>query len=123
MTPIPGVGLDVLSVERLESALERRPRLAERLFTRRELDECGSRARPGRHLAGRFCAKEAAIKALGMRHAAIADFEVVGGGDRPPVMVLSGAASELAGQLGVELRISISHDREIATAVAVAVGR
>jgi holo-[acyl-carrier protein] synthase len=64
--PLPaGVGIDLLEIGRLERALERRPRLAERLFTDGELAYARSRHRPGRHLAARFAAKEAALKALG----------------------------------------------------------
>ena len=62
---VPGVGIDLLEIERFERALERRPRLAERLFTDAERSYAASRARPGMHLAARFCAKEAVAKALG----------------------------------------------------------
>ena len=55
-----GSGIDLLEIGRLERALERRPRLAERLFTDGELADARSRRRPGRHLAARFAAKEAA---------------------------------------------------------------
>jgi holo-[acyl-carrier protein] synthase len=54
---VSGVGLDLLDVERLERALERRPRLAERLFTDEERAYAARRARPAEHLAARFCAK------------------------------------------------------------------
>ena len=47
-----GVGIDLLEIERLERALERRPRLAERLFTTAEREYAASRARPARHLGG-----------------------------------------------------------------------
>ena len=59
------VGIDLIEIDRVERALERRPRLAERLFTPAELAYAQGRARPGRHLAARFAAKEAVIKALG----------------------------------------------------------
>ena len=61
---MPGVGIDLLDIARLERALERRPRLALRLFTDAERAYAASRARPGQHLAARFCAKEAVAKAL-----------------------------------------------------------
>ncbi|HXD58593.1 MAG TPA: 4'-phosphopantetheinyl transferase superfamily protein, partial [Thermoleophilaceae bacterium] len=61
-----GIGLDLLEIERLERALERRPRLAQRLFSDEELAYAARHGRPGRHLAARFCAKEAVAKALGM---------------------------------------------------------
>ena len=62
--PATGLGIDVIEIERIERALERRPRLRERLFTPAELAYADERARPGRHLAARFAAKEAVIKAL-----------------------------------------------------------
>ena len=42
-----GVGIDLLEIDRLERALERRPRLAERLFTDAERAYAAARARPG----------------------------------------------------------------------------
>ena len=51
------VGFDLLEIDRLERALARRPRLAERLFTEAERGYAAARARPGQHLAARFCAK------------------------------------------------------------------
>jgi holo-[acyl-carrier protein] synthase len=61
------IGIDLIEIGRLERALERRPRLAERLFSPAELEFASARARPGRHLAARFAAKEATVKALGLR--------------------------------------------------------
>ena len=61
---VPGIGLDLLRIDRLERALERRPALARRLFTDAERDYAHGQARPAQHLAARFCAKEAVTKAL-----------------------------------------------------------
>ncbi len=58
------VGLDLLEIDRLERALARRPGLARRLFSDGERAYAAARARPARHLAARFCAKEAVTKAL-----------------------------------------------------------
>ena len=74
---MPGVGLDLLDIERFERALERRPGLAQRLFTDEELGYAEARARPGLHLAARFCAKEAVAKALGLTGWSFRDVEVV----------------------------------------------
>ena len=60
------IGLDLLEIERFERALERRPRLADRLFTVAEREYAAARARPAQHLAARFCAKEAVAKALAL---------------------------------------------------------
>src|SRR3954452_9787254 len=56
---VNGVGIDLLEIERLEGALERRPGVRERFFTEAERAYAESRPRPMQHLAARFCAKEA----------------------------------------------------------------
>jgi holo-[acyl-carrier protein] synthase len=109
------VGIDLIEIERVERALERRPRLADRLFTEAELAYARDRARPGRHLAARFAAKEAVIKALG-KPLPPKEVEVVAG--KPPTVELHGRAAELAGDS--EIVVSLTHSRETAAAVAVA---
>ncbi len=117
---IPGVGLDLIEIERLERALARRPGLAPRIFSSCELEFAAARARPGRHLAARFAAKEAALKALGLGGLRLHEVEVFGGGDAPPTLTLHGEAARVAARHGVELKISLTHSRDIAAAVAVA---
>ena len=112
-----GIGIDLLEIERLERALGRRPRLAERLFTDAELAYARARARPGQHLAARFCAKEAVAKALGLEGWAFRDVEVVATADAPSVR-LTGTCAERAA--GLELSISLTHTRTTAGAVAIA---
>jgi holo-[acyl-carrier protein] synthase len=110
-----GIGIDVIEIERIERALERRPRLAERLFTAAELGYARRHGRPGRQLAARFAAKEAVIKALGTSSAVPASaIEVVAG--EPPTVALTGRAAEVAG--GREVLLSLTHSRETAAAVA-----
>lgn len=112
------VGLDLLDIARLERALARRPKLAERLFTERERAYAASRARPGQHLAARFCAKEAVAKALELEMWSPRDVEVTGEGGAPGVC-LHGRAAARARELDVEVRISLTHTRRDAAAVAV----
>jgi holo-[acyl-carrier protein] synthase len=116
---VTGVGIDLIEVERLERALERRPRLAARLFTAAELAQAGSRLRPGRHLAARFAAKEATIKALGVEVPA-REIEVEGGGRGAPGLRLHGRAAAIASERGLELGVSLTHSQEMAAAVVVA---
>ncbi|MFN2612313.1 MAG: holo-ACP synthase [Solirubrobacterales bacterium] len=111
-----GIGIDLLEIERLERALARHPRLAKRVFTDDELAYANQRARPGRHLAARFAAKEAVLKALGVRGYGLREIEVVAG--EPPTVRLSGRAAEaLSGRL---VQISLTHSRDTAAAVALA---
>jgi holo-[acyl-carrier protein] synthase len=118
----PRPGIDLVEIERLERALERRPRLAGRLFREGELAYANRRARPGRHLAARFAAKEAAIKALAAAGGiAPRDIEVVG--SKPPELRLHGRAAELAAAAGLELRVSLTHSKENAAAVVLVAAR
>jgi holo-[acyl-carrier protein] synthase len=109
------VGLDLLEIDRLERALARRPRLAVRLFTQAERDYAASRARPGQHLAARFCAKEAVAKALRLEAWSWQDVEVDGTGR----LRLEGTAARRAGELDGEVHVSLTHSRTLAGAVAV----
>jgi holo-[acyl-carrier protein] synthase len=122
MSPSPTIGIDLLEIERLERALARRPRLAERLFTDTERAYAAARARPGQHLAARFCAKEAVAKALGLQAWNWRDVEIVGD-DGPPRVVLHGSARSRADQLGVALSVSLTHTGAQAGAAALATPR
>jgi holo-[acyl-carrier protein] synthase len=113
---VAGVGIDLIEIERLERGLERWPRLADRLFSGEELAYARARTRPGRHLAARFAAKEAVIKALGLKGFGLAEIEIVAG--EPPRARLHGRTAEVA--RGREVAISLTHARETAAAVAVA---
>jgi holo-[acyl-carrier protein] synthase len=115
---VTGIGLDLLEIERLERALQRRPRLAERLFTDAERAYAARRARPARHLAARFCAKEAVAKALGLVGWRFTEVEVVAG-DGPPSVRLSGSAAARARELAVTPLVSLTHERSVAAAAAV----
>jgi holo-[acyl-carrier protein] synthase len=117
---VTGVGIDLLEVERLERALERRPRLAERLFTDAEREYAAGRARPVMHLAARFCAKEAVAKALGLTAWSFRDIEVVAT-DAAPEVRLSGSAAERASALDLTAAVSLTHTEVTAGAVALAV--
>jgi holo-[acyl-carrier protein] synthase len=117
---MPGIGIDLLEIDRMERALDRHPRLAERVFTPAEREYAAARARPGRHLAARFAAKEAVVKALGLSAGfGLREIEVLAG--EPPTVRLSGKAAEAAGDRAVD--ISLTHSRDNAAAVAIAAPR
>lgn len=111
-----GVGIDLLEIDRLERALERHPRLAERVFSQAEREYAGRRARPARHLAARFAAKEAVVKALGLGGGfGLGQIEVIAG--EPPTVKLSGPAADAAA--GRRIDLSLTHSRDFAAAVAI----
>jgi len=92
------VGLDLIEIERIRSALER-PRFRERCFTETERRYCDSRANPAQSYAARFAGKEAVGKALGCGvHFTWREIEVVG---RPkPKVTLSGRTKAFADRIG-----------------------
>jgi holo-[acyl-carrier protein] synthase len=116
--PASNIGIDLLEIDRLERALARRPRLAERLFTDAERSYAAGRARPGQHLAARFCAKEAVAKALGLEAWSFRDVEVLADAG-PPQVRLHGAVAARAAALAVGVRVSLTHTRAQAAAVAI----
>lgn len=117
-----GVGIDLIEIQRIERALERHPRLGRRVFTEGELDYANGKRRPAMHLAARFAAKEAAVKALGLSGGfGLREIEVVAG--EPPRLRLSGRVAAAADDQGVELKVSLTHSRDYAAAVAIAESR
>jgi holo-[acyl-carrier protein] synthase len=114
--PIVGLGVDLVDIARFATALERTPRLRERLFTDAERDL------PVASLAARFAAKEAVAKTLGAPgNLRWHDAEVVRGDDGEPRLVVSGSVAEAAGRLGVvRWHVSLSHDGGYAVAMVVA---
>ncbi len=115
-----GVGIDLLEIARMGEALQRRPRLAERVFTAEERAYAERHKNPAQHFAARFCAKESVAKALGLTNWAFKDVEVVATGAAPRVR-LAGRAAEEAERQGAEIHLSLTHSNLTAGAVAVAV--
>ena len=115
------VGLDLIEIERIRTALDRYPRFRERCFTEAERAYCDSRANPAQHYAARFAGKEAVGKALGFgvaRAFAWKDVEIAG---RPkPSVRLSGQVQAWSARVGAgEIDLSITHSKCMAAAVAV----
>ena len=109
---IRGVGIDAVPVARMRLALERTPRIAERVFTPHELETSARRASRDASLAARFAAKEACRKALGTT-IAWRDVEVIAGRDRAPSL-------RVAGHDSTTFHISLTHTDDIALAMVVA---
>ncbi len=118
------VGVDLIEISRVRCTLERYPAFRERCFTEAERAYCDSRPNPPQHYAARFAGKEAIGKALGFgvaRAFAWREIEIAG---RPkPGVMLSGRLKAWADRVGAQaIDLSMSHSRELATAVAVAAG-
>ena len=115
---IVGIGIDVCDVRRFAEAVERQPRMVQRLFTPLEAE------RSVASLAARFAAKEALAKALGAPAGmSWHDAEVQTDAQGRPFFVITGTVAHRAHQLGVsQVHLSLSHDAGIASAMVVCEG-
>lgn len=114
-------GVDLVEVARIARLLAEYPeRFLERVFTRGERDYCLAGRRRDEHLAARFAAKEATLKALGTgwrSGIAWTDVEVSLLPSGAPVLRLQGRAAQVASEQGVSRwLVSLSHTPEYAMA-------
>lgn len=117
-------GIDTIEHERIAGGIERLgERFLNRFFTAGEREDCEDQ--PHR-LAARLAAKEAVGKALGTGIGDVSWQEIeirVNNPRKRPVLHLYGAAEKLAQELGLtQWDVSLTHTRELASAVAVAMG-
>jgi holo-[acyl-carrier protein] synthase len=117
------VGTDIVGVGRIAALIrDRGAAFVERWFTAREIDYCSGKVVPSRHFAARFAAKEAVVKALPMvwdGPLPWRSIEIVNDPRGVPLVRLSGAILSAATRAGVgEIRVSLSHCDEYATAIA-----
>lgn len=127
---IVGIGLDLVELARIDQSLARHEdEFLARILTPREREFAASRRGRGltAHVAGRFAAKEAALKALGTGLAAGMrwhDVEIVARATHEkPELVFSGTAQIRAEALGVKVRhVSITHAESTAAAVVILEG-
>jgi holo-[acyl-carrier protein] synthase len=123
---IIGIGIDATEIPRIEQALQRfGDRFRQRVFTAGEIAYCEKRRRPGPHFAGRFAAKEAAMKALGTGHSrgvVWRGIEVVRRGG-PPQLQFHGAAAARLEFLGARSALlTITHTDTLALAQVILIG-
>ena len=128
MTPIAH-GIDAVEVARLAQSVERHgQRFLDRVFTSAEQAYAvSSLKRRDEHLAARFAAKEAVLKALGTgwrSGIAWTDVEVVRSASGEPTLRLTGRAASIADEHGIAgWMVSLTHTRGLALASVIAFGR
>jgi holo-[acyl-carrier protein] synthase len=118
---IVGMGVDIAEVDRIQGAIERHGEVfLRRIFTTREREYCERFKNKYERYAGRFAAKEAAMKALGTgwrRGVKWVDLEVVRETSGRPTLSISGEAAKIAQQIGVKsVALSITHTESQALA-------
>lgn len=120
-------GIDLVEIPRFAEFLDRHPdRARTRLFTEAELAYAAGKKRELEHLAARFAAKEAVLKALGTGWAdgiAWTDVEVTRDHAGRPGVALHNRAAELAAERGITVwAISLSHTEHYAIASVIGDG-
>ena len=123
---IIGLGFDATDIPRVAEMYARYgDRFLHRVFTEGEIAYCTRRRNPAPHLAGRFAAKEATMKALGTGHSRGVlwrDVEVFRHGG-PPQLRLHGGAARRAEQMGVQRSLlTITHSDALAMAQVILQG-
>src|SRR5262245_6265720 len=120
MTNIIGIGIDATEIDRIAAAIDRYgERFLNRVFTDAEVAYCARKRVPAPHFAGRFAAKEAAMKALGTGHShgvLWRDVEVVRLGGPPQLRFHGGAARRFASMRASSSLLSITHSETLAIA-------
>jgi holo-[acyl-carrier protein] synthase len=120
-------GIDLVDCDRIEQMLTRHEtRFLKRVFTPKEQAYCAAAKNRVERFAGRFAAKEAVLKLIGMgwrEKIAWTDVEVVNDPKGKPEVHLSGQVQDIAEQMGIEqVSLSITHAANLAVASAVALG-
>jgi phosphopantetheine--protein transferase-like protein len=110
------VGTDIEEIKRFENkTLENDKSFLERVFTPAELDYCFSKSLPQFSLCGRYCAKEAVVKALSLYNihdVFYSDIEVINKNDGSPYVVIKKYPQ-------MQVKISLSHAKTYASATAI----
>ncbi len=121
------VGVDAVAVARLERLIHDHPQSSASIFTTRELAYSQGKRRSAEHLAGRFAAKEAVLKAFGTgisRKMRWTEVEVLNEASGRPRVCLAGSAAAFADRHGLtQLDISLTHTEGLALAYAIALWR
>lgn len=122
---IKGIGIDIVEIERIKKALNRRKNFLDKIFTVEEKEYISNRQNNINTIAGMFAAKEAISKALGTGIRGFNWIDLVISHDDlgKPCVVLEGEAKKLALNKDIKkVHISITHSNKDAVAYAIAEG-
>lgn len=115
------VGIDIEDINRFEKySVDKNNRFLTKIFTKGEIDYCFSYKTPAKHLAARYCAKEACVKALtklGIKDVYYNEIEVYRDN-------FGGVSIRLLNNKKypkVQLQVSLSHAKDTAAANVLAV--
>jgi holo-[acyl-carrier protein] synthase len=121
---IKGLGTDIVDVERVKQKIEKPFGFLEKVYSAQEIAICEPKGRSKyESYAGRFAAKEAFLKAVGISWIDEFNFneiEILNESSGKPYLKLSGSAMEWANAQGISaIQLSISHTTAYATATVI----
>jgi holo-[acyl-carrier protein] synthase len=106
------LGVDLVEIARIRALAKKNPRFLKRVFSAAEIAYCRAKKNPWPHFAVRFAAKEAVYKTLGKADIPLTAIAVSRAASGRPTVTISGKPD-------AKLKLSLSHGREHAVAVAV----
>ncbi len=123
-----GIGSDIVECLRVARMIERHgEQFINRVYTAAEIRHCNSRKQATQHFAGRWAAKEAVMRALGVRTRKgfdWRDIEIRRNKGGKLTAAFRGAARDVIEQLGVgDIHLTIAYCRAVATATALVLAR
>ncbi|MEI6681162.1 MAG: holo-ACP synthase [Bacteroidota bacterium] len=120
---IYGTGTDIIEVARIQKVMERDIGFRDKIFTSGEIAYCETKKNKFQHYAARFSAKESFLKAIGTGWRfgiRFADIEVYHDELGKPYIRAYGKAEELLADLKIsKIHVSLSHLKELATAIVI----
>ncbi len=121
---ITGSGIDIVEIDRFKKAKKKwRNNFIHKIFTDNEINYSKKKRFQDQHLAARFAAKEAALKAFGDKLSSIhnwQDIEVLNDKSGRPYIVFHGSAEKLKKKEKIDnVILSMSHCKKYAVATAI----
>jgi len=117
---IKGIGVDICDIRKLKGAIERNKKFLNRVFSEREIKYCRKKKNAILHLAGRFAAKEAFVKAVSDKNIKLIDIETINDKNgRPDIKITKTIRAILKKKKANRINLSISHTDSTAVAVCV----
>lgn len=115
------VGTDIIEIERIKKSCQSR-RFCERVYSEKELTLFSQKKNPYESMAANWAAKESFGKALstGVEGFGLNEVSCLRDEKGCPYLELTGSALKIAQERGLSFSVSLSHIKEIASAVVVA---
>ena len=123
-------GVDIVEISKFRKIFINNSNFCSDIFSEREREYCLSKRDPHIHFAGRFAAKEASLKALGLGmsgtgiDSTFREIEIVPGSSGKPLLSFSGWAEKISKKKRInQLTVSISHSENYAVATVILTGQ